>query len=47
MAIKGFEALECRDRNQEVAPRVTDKAFDLALVIALARLTEPILEQIT
>jgi len=46
MDIEGGEAFEHRDRYQEVAPGVADKAFDLALVVALARPTEPVLEQI-
>src|SRR5579862_7139932 len=46
MGVEGLEALEHRDRDQEVAPRVTDKAFDLAFVIAFAGPTEPVFEKI-
>src|SRR5262245_58994041 len=46
MGVESLEACEYRDRHQEIAPRVTNKAFDLALVVALARPTEPVLEQI-
>jgi hypothetical protein len=44
--VEGLEARKHRDRHHEVAPRVTDKAFDLALVIAFARPAKPILKQI-
>jgi len=46
MDIEGVEAFEHRDRHHEVAPGVANKAFDLALVVAFARPTEPVLEQI-
>jgi hypothetical protein len=46
MGVEGFEAFVLRDRHQEVAPRVTNKAFNLALIVALAKPTEPILKQI-
>ena len=46
MGVQRREAVEHRDRHQEVAPRITDQPFDLALVVALARSAEPVLEQV-
>jgi hypothetical protein len=46
MLVQRREAVEHRDRHQEVAPREADQPLDLALVVALARSTEPILEQV-
>ena len=46
MGVQRREAVEQRDRHQEVAPRVADQSLDLALVVALARPAEPVLEQV-
>jgi len=46
MLVQDREALEHRDRHQKVAPREADEPLNLALVVALARSTEPILEQV-
>jgi hypothetical protein len=50
MSVQHCEAVEHRDRHQEVAPRVADQslhlALALALVVALAWPTEAILEQV-
>ena len=40
------EAGRVRDRHHEVAPRVADQPFDLALVVALARPAEAVGEQV-
>ena len=40
-----LEARRRRDRGHEVGARVFDQALDLALVVALARTAEPVLEQ--
>ena len=40
------EAGRVRDRHHEVAPRVADQPFDLALVVALARPPEAVGEQV-
>ena len=46
MGVQRLEAVEHGDRHQEVAPRIADQSLDLALVVALARAAEPILEQV-
>ena len=44
--VEGREALGTRDGDQEVPPDEADQSLDLALVVALARPAEPVLEQI-
>ena len=44
--IERRETLRHGYRHQEVAPHVAHHPFDLALVIPLARTTEPVLEQV-
>ena len=44
--VEGREALSTRDGDQEVPPDEADQSLDLALVVALARPAEPVLEQI-
>ena len=44
--IQGRKALKARKRDQEVAPDIADQPLDLALVVALAGATKPVLEQI-
>src|SRR5204862_6631457 len=46
MGVQRFEALEHRDRYEEVPSRIADQPFDLALVVAFARSSEPVLEQV-
>ena len=46
MGVEGLEAVEYRDRHQEVPPRVTDQAFDLALVVAFAGSAKAVFEQV-
>ena len=46
VGVQRLEAVEHGDQHQEVAPRIADEPLDLALVVALARSTEPILEQV-
>ena len=46
IGVQRLEALEHRDRHQEVPARIADQPLDLALVVALARPAEPILEQV-
>src|SRR4051812_6574923 len=46
MGVQRLEALKHRDGYKEVPSRVADQPFDFALVIAFARTTEPILEQV-
>ena len=44
--VEGREALGTRDGDEEVPPDEADQSLDLALVVALARPAEPVLEQI-
>jgi hypothetical protein len=44
--VQRLEALEHRDRLEEVPPRIADKPFDLAFVVAFARPAETVLEQV-
>ena len=44
--VEGREALGTRDGDQEVPPDEADQSLDFALVVALARPAEPVLEQI-
>ena len=46
MRVQRREAVEHRHRHHEVAPREADEPLDLALVVALGRPAEAILEQI-
>src|SRR3954468_11583319 len=46
IGVHRLEALKHRDGYKEVPSRVADQPFDFALVIAFARTTEPILEQV-
>ena len=46
MRVQLFPTAEARNRNHEVPPRITDQAFDLALIVALGRAAELIGEQI-
>ena len=46
MGVQSFEALKARNRNQEVPPGVAHQVLHLALVVALARAGEAILEQV-
>lgn len=46
MHVELLPAVEVRYRNHEVASRITDQSFDLALVVALGRSSELIREQI-
>ena len=41
-----IETVEARHRHQEVPPAITDCAFDITLVIALARTAESVLKEI-
>ncbi len=41
-----IETVEARHRHQEVPPAITDCAFDITLVVALARTAEPVFEQV-
>ena len=45
-SFEGREALGTRDGDQEVPPDEADQSLDLALVVALARPAEAVLEQI-
>jgi hypothetical protein len=45
MGVQSCEAIERQDRHHEVPAREADQSLDLALVVALARPAEPILEQ--
>src|SRR5664279_1825742 len=44
--VERFVARGDRDRRHEVRPRILHEPFDLALVVALAGSSEPILEQV-
>src|SRR5204862_2218797 len=46
MGVQRREALERRDRHEEVPSRIADQPFDLALLVAFARSSEPVLEQV-
>ena len=46
MRVQRLEALEHRDRHEEVPSCIADEPFDFALVVAFARSAEPILEQV-
>src|SRR5471030_264268 len=46
IGIQRLEALEHRNWYEEVASRIADQPFDLALVVAFARPAEPVLEKI-
>src|SRR5665811_1729005 len=46
IGVQRLEALEHRDWYEEVASRIADQPFDLALVVAFARPAKPILEQV-
>ena len=46
MRVQRLEALEHRDRHQEVPSRIPAEPLDLALVVALARAAEAVLEQV-
>ena len=46
MAVQRLEALERRDRYEEVPSRIADEPFDFALVVAFARSAEPVFEQV-
>src|SRR5450756_864414 len=46
IGVQRLEALEHRDWYEEVAARIADQPFDLALVVAFARPAEPVLEKI-
>jgi hypothetical protein len=46
VSVKRLEAVKNRNRHQKVAPRKTDEPLDFTLVIASARPTETILEQL-
>src|SRR5450755_3539066 len=46
IGIQRLEALEHRNWYEEVAARIADQPFDLALVVAFARPAEPVLEKI-
>ena len=46
MGIERIKALEGRYGHQKVAPHIADHPFDLALVVALAGTTEPVIEQV-
>ena len=46
VGVESLEAIERWDRNKEVPPGVSDHTLDLALVVALARTSEPVLEQV-
>src|SRR5665811_1372212 len=46
IGVQRLEALEHRDLYEEVAARIADQPFDLALVVAFARPAEPVLEKI-
>src|SRR5665647_2876295 len=46
IGVQRLEALEHLDWYEEVASRIADQPFDLALVVAFARPAEPVLEKI-
>src|SRR5947208_17085646 len=46
MGVQRREALERRDRHEEVPSRIADQPFDLTLVVAFAKPAEPVFEQI-
>ncbi len=44
--VQVIETVEARHRHQEVPPAITDCAFDITLVVALARTAELVFEQV-
>ena len=44
--VESLEAIERWDRHEEVASGVSDHTLNLPLVVALARTSEPVLEQV-
>src|SRR5208337_5328057 len=46
VVVESFEAVEHRDRHQEIAPRKANEPLDFAFVVAPARPAEAVLEQV-